>query len=276
MIGSRRRKGFAALGIVAITATLALVAFTGYWRLQGGRVLIVTSPSMGTVAPVGTLLWTTSTSVEDLHVGDVITFRPPANFGTHIYTHRIIDIRAGGAITTKGDINAAADPWVLHSRDVLGVVAMRWWVMGWLVKGLPILIIGAILLGVLLTRFTHRDWRVPLATCGSAFLIALTIFVLKPLTRAEQVSFVPHATEAQATYVATGILPMRISEAGGRHTDLRPGELGSVVTSTNHAGRFSVHLALWMSPWWWALLALWFIPPLWYLTRGRRIEDPTV
>src|SRR5918996_5189619 len=75
---------------------------------------------MGRAAPVGTLLWVHPADVGDIGVGDIITFRTPAEWmsatGTdaeheQTYTHRVVDRDPDGSLRTKGDMNAAEDPW---------------------------------------------------------------------------------------------------------------------------------------------------------------------
>jgi signal peptidase I len=49
--------------------------------------------------------------------GDVVIVRPPGLTG--LVVHRIVDIE-GDILTTQGDNNERPDPWVLHSRNVVG------------------------------------------------------------------------------------------------------------------------------------------------------------
>ena len=54
--------------------------------------------------------------VQDLEVGDVVTYLPPADSGvTTLVTHRIVEIepgeQGGSVMRTKGDANADVDPW---------------------------------------------------------------------------------------------------------------------------------------------------------------------
>ncbi|RFA13148.1 hypothetical protein B7R22_14210 [Subtercola boreus] len=98
----------AAAILLAVLLLAALVFF-----ITGGRWFVVQTPSMGETAPVGTLILTTPTNGQ-VAVGDIITFRPPTSPG-EVYTHGIIAISADGAISTRGDINGATDPWQLRA-----------------------------------------------------------------------------------------------------------------------------------------------------------------
>lgn len=254
----------------ALLFVLGFAAFTGYWYATGGRWLIVQTPSMGRSAPVGTLLWVEPT--DDLHVGDIISFHPPGNPQV-TYTHRIDVIAADGTITTQGDGNAVADPWRLHRSDVTGVVAMRWWAVGWLVRAAPVLIIGGLLLAVLVRRFTAVRWKLPATTVGLAALAAVAICVYRPLMRAQLVVFehvgaAHHA--AQATYVSTGLLPVRLTAAGARPVVLNNGEFGTVVADkVGPDGRFTATVDAALTWWMWAALVLiCFVPALWSVAVG--------
>jgi hypothetical protein len=74
MIG--RAVSWAACLVVASFLVVCVV-----WRAEGGRWERVESPSMGTVAPVGTLLWVKPADFAALRPGDFISFRPPGTRG---------------------------------------------------------------------------------------------------------------------------------------------------------------------------------------------------
>lgn len=267
---SLRGASWKAVAAVAVLIAIAgLAAFSAYWFAAGGRWLVVDSPSMGRSAPVGTLLWIEP--VGKLHDGDVISFHPPGSTAT--YTHRIHGIAANGEITTKGDGNPAPDPWLLHRSDVTGVVALRWWAVGWLIRAAPLLVIGTVVLSVLVTRFTALAWRLPAATVGVAVLLTLAVRIYRPLMRAELVSFEhvgPTAHAARATYVSTGLMPIQVSAPGARPIVLHDGEFGSVLARHVDAhGRFSAAVGAHLGwPLWVALMALCFLPAAWSATVG--------
>lgn len=65
----------------------------------------------------GSVVFERHVPVSDLRVGDVITFRPPAPAGVDgLVTHRIVRITPQG-ILTRGDNEAARDPWVLRPQQ---------------------------------------------------------------------------------------------------------------------------------------------------------------
>ena len=130
---------------VVLAALMVLPTLLGYERY------VIISGSMEPTIPVGSVVYDEVVPVEDLEVGDVITFVPPAEYGVDDpVTHRIVQIvvadetsSAPGALVfrTKGDANEDADPWrmvldgpeqarVVHHVPYVGYVYMalqvRW------------------------------------------------------------------------------------------------------------------------------------------------------
>jgi hypothetical protein len=164
---------------------------------------------------------------------------------------------------------------------VTGVVAMRWWAVGWLIRAAPLLVIGGALLYVLVRRFTAVRWKLPAATIGIAALVTLSIWVYRPLVRAQLVVFQQvgegrHA--ASATYVSTGLLPVKLTAAGSRPVVLHDGEFGSVLTRVVDAqGRFRADVVphiTWQL--WVALILICFLPALWSVAVGLTPERAAV
>jgi membrane protein implicated in regulation of membrane protease activity len=228
---------------------------------------------MGTAAPVGTLLWVKPVDKADLHVGEFITFRPPGAATT--YSHRIYKIHSDGQIETKGQITAP-DPWRITSHDIVGHVDMRWWGLGWLVKALPILVLGGLVLWFLVTRFASRRWKLPLAVLGFALLTSIAIVVYRPFTRAIQLSATPTADGGRASYVSTGLLPLRLQAVGGGHTDIRAGEIATIVSRhANTQGKYPVFLHPHIPIWFWVgLVAACLVPAIWTTIFGTRPAGP--
>jgi len=240
--------------------TLLVVTLAG-WRAHGGRWERVETASMGTQAPVGTLLWVAPVDPADLRVGDLITFHPPGTRAT--YSHLIRSVNADGTFSTQGAITAP-DPWRVPAEDVVGKVVWRWPGIGWLVLAAPVLLLGGAVVGLVCRSVRHRDLRLSVAVVGSALVVAVTLVVYRPLTRADQVSFVPVPGGARATYVSTGLLPLRLTAAGGGSVVLRDGQVGSVVargTADPGHRRYAVTLRP-AVPWTWSipLVAACFLP----------------
>ena len=143
----------AALGIVVLV--IIVPALLGLQRY------VITGGSMTGTISKGSVIYSRLTPVEQLKVGDIITFYPPGSSAP--VTHRIIGIDSGQdgkqVYRTKGDFNEAADPWkvnlveprqaryVLHIPAigyVLALLAIRQVRM--ILIGLPALVIAVSLL----------------------------------------------------------------------------------------------------------------------------------
>ena len=119
---------------VALALLILLPSLLGYERY------VIESGSMEPALPVGSVVYSRPVDADDLAVGDIITFKPPPEYGIdQVVTHRVADIQrapvstqrpdAGapeeqsvepgpkpGAktrriFTTKGDANEDPDPW---------------------------------------------------------------------------------------------------------------------------------------------------------------------
>ncbi|HWU32999.1 MAG TPA: hypothetical protein VN108_08995 [Marmoricola sp.] len=283
MSARREAKGRAWIRIAswAVVALLVgFVAFCGLWRLEGGRWERVETPSMGEVAPVGTLLWLKPVDFKTLRVGDFITFHPPGE-RTLTYSHRVYRLNADGTISTKGVI-PAPDPWRLTSADVIGEVKMNWWGAGWLVIAAPVLIIGAfIVLGIRLV--VSHEWKLPVTVLLGSLVITVALVWYRPLINADQLAFAPDQHGgAVATYVGTGLLPIRLTAHGGAtgastrgssigaSVVMRDGEVGSVrVTNPDTFHQLRVDLKPAIPGWFWVLIVLiCFLPALYSLIVG--------
>lgn len=256
-------------GTTAVVALLAFTAFCVAWRVDGGRWERVETPSMGQVAPVGSLLWVKPAAPGSLHVGDFISFHPPGAPSGVTYSHRIHAMHADGTFTTKGVI-PAPDPWRLTADDVVGSVRMTWWGAGWIVAAGPVLVIGFLVVG-LLRSVVRRRWRLPLVLVGASLVVSIAIGIYQPFVNAQQLAFAPAAHGgADATYVGTGLLPIRLSAHGGGSVVLSDGEVGTVhVSKVDHDGRLRVGLRPAIPFWFWVALVLaCFLPALWTLVVG--------
>jgi len=96
-------------GAVIILLAIGIGPFTGRYR-----VVTVLSGSMRPNMAVGSLAVSTPERLDQLRVGQVISFQAPVE-GHEVVTHRIVQIVARGTrprVRTKGDANTAPDPWV--------------------------------------------------------------------------------------------------------------------------------------------------------------------
>ena len=96
--------------VVAIAALMLAPPLFGLERY------VITGGSMSGSIDRGSIVFEEVVPVSELAVGDVITYEPPVDSGADgLVTHRIVSIRRPDSrspvIRTKGDANAAADPW---------------------------------------------------------------------------------------------------------------------------------------------------------------------
>jgi signal peptidase len=109
------RVGSGLVNLVVIAVTLAGVGYLAP-SLFGYERYVITGGSMSGTFEKGSIAFEKPVPVEDVKVGDVITYLPPPDSGvTHLVTHRIISdkILETGArqLQTQGDANPDPDPW---------------------------------------------------------------------------------------------------------------------------------------------------------------------
>jgi len=138
------------------------------------------------------------------------------------------------------------------------------------VKAAPVLLIGAIVLRLLVWRLRTPRWKLPVSIVGASLLLAMAVVIYQPLTRAQQLAFVGEAGGARATYISTGLLPLRLEAVNGGHADLRAGQIGSILsTHADSHGKYPVSLKPHFPFWWWVVLVLaCFLPAFWTLAFG--------
>jgi signal peptidase I len=134
-----RAAGNTAVIIAAVVACVvaALMFVPG---LLGYDRYVITGGSMSGTFERGSLVFERQVPVEDLNVGDVITYLPPAESGiSELVTHRVIsitpnpDVSGGLVFKTKGDANASADPWTFTLADTVQPRVLGWIpLVGWI------------------------------------------------------------------------------------------------------------------------------------------------
>jgi len=105
--------------LVAITVASAAYIVPGFF---GYERYVITGGSMSGTFEKGSIAFEKPTPVEDLKVGDVITYLPPADSGVGtLVTHRILTMEEGEngrtVFTTQGDANPDPDPWEFSLVD---------------------------------------------------------------------------------------------------------------------------------------------------------------
>lgn len=110
-----RRTRRARLGGALVTLASILVSFLALGFIVpaafGLERYVIAGGSMTGSISRGSVVFEEVVPVSDLRVGDVITYLPPPDSEIdQLVTHRIHSIR-GDKLRTKGDANAAVDPW---------------------------------------------------------------------------------------------------------------------------------------------------------------------
>lgn len=247
-------------------AAAAVIVAAIFW-ISGGRWFIVESPSMGQTAPVGTLVLSTPVSIDELSVGDIITFVPPA--ATEVYTHRIVKIGSAG-LTTRGDINGATDPWVVGQADIVGQATRVLPGIGWLLRSIPFLVIGGMVVWFL-SGFLRTGLRRSIARIlGFSLVATITAFILRPFVGVAILELATGQSGAEATIVSTGLLPIRVQATGGTFVDLVSGQVGKLnIPGLLDNGSYQLASTLNLSLWGWILFGLACATPLlWCLIVG--------
>ncbi|MEJ2860735.1 LamG-like jellyroll fold domain-containing protein [Actinomycetospora flava] len=268
-----RRPSSLVPGVIVAAAVLAVFAAALAWHATGGRWQIISTPSMGTAAPVGSVVLTRPDPSPA--IGDILTFQPPSTERARSVTHRVVAVEPGPrgtGIKTRGDINGGVDPWVLHAPDLTGRVVLVLPGLGWLVRALPALIAGIVLLWWATRRWLPWLWAVPTRVLGLSLLLAATSLVLKPFVGTTTLASHADAGGAHLTLVSTGVLPTRITADTGGELDLVSGQVGLLTMPRPPQANGNVLTSGVHMPWWlWIVMtAFWLLPMIYGLVAARR------
>lgn len=253
-------------------AVAGLVALISLFTISGGSWFVVDSPSMGVAAPVGTVLFDRPVR-GPLHLGEIITYRSPANASV-TYTHRVIRIDRDGSVQTKGDINGAIDPWTINRAEILGtpVLIVPW--IGWFFRAVPILVLGLVVVAVATSFIRDRVARGTAWVLGVTCAIAVAGVVLQPFVAVDVLATTASATSVHATVVSTGILPTEVRVLGGDSVVLNDGQVGHLAVAVLHgSGKYQLESSVHMGPLGTLMLTVvCAIPLVWCLALGRAKE----
>jgi signal peptidase len=167
-------RGLASTALL-LTALLALAGVV-LVRVDAVRVSRVLTGSMAPVVPPGSVVVSRPVAADTVRLGDLVMFLPPAPFstgGTPV-VHRVVELRHERGdilLRTKGDANAARDPWTLNaSRSTLHRVAWSSATAGrvadLLARGGGALLLGVVV-ALLAVRMLLAMWRPRGARRGS-------------------------------------------------------------------------------------------------------------
>ncbi len=265
-----------------LCASVALSALAVFgWDLMGGRLMVMTTPSMCPTVCVGSLV-----AVQPLHgpvhPGELVTFRPPGQSAT--FTHRVVKVEDNGSFTTKGDADASPDPWVVPPSDVVGRVSFTAAGLGWWLRALPMVAAGTVVL-----LFARRVYRLRnRRTFERAFgvlIVAVPLLILRPLVRGDLIENVAdphHRGWLKGLFVNTGLLPIHLTVVGGHSAPaLAPSRLTWLFGPKMSSGVFGVRQSAALPAWGWVLVGAFVLSPiigfaLYRATRPVELESAGV
>jgi signal peptidase I len=237
---------------VAVLTTLVVVLTVAIvWMIvtSGLRFFMVSSPSMGVTAPVGTLV--VSRPSPDYQVEDIVSF----DRDDRTYTHRIIAANPDGSFVTRGDLNNVADPLPVLPSQIIGKAVWLAPGLGWLWRGLPLLIIGAlIVVGVSRLRRLDHPWQWVLRISGWTLVFCLVAMWLRPWVGVAMLGSTPAAGAGVDMHVVnTGLFPLDVLGerlVSGQDATIR-------VTQLNDRGEYTITPGLAFH--WWEQVGLFLI-----------------
>jgi signal peptidase len=122
------------LGAAVLILLLAIaVAVIALPALVGGSAMTVLTQSMEPHLPPGTLIVVRPTPVDQIRVGDVMTYQIESG-SPAVVSHRVISktyVNGEPAFTTKGDNNDAADPNPVRPVQIRGTLWYSVPLLGW-------------------------------------------------------------------------------------------------------------------------------------------------
>ena len=239
------------LDVFTATIAVAVMASVG-WRLSGGTMFTIATPSMCPDLCVGTLVLDRPLH-GPLEAGMVVTFRPPGS--TTVYTHRVTAVLGNGEFRTAGDALGVVDPWTVPRARVVGVVVAGVRDLGWLWRSLPSMSAALACYLCVRRRMTARA-RVDLDPLAVTLFLVVPVLVLRPLLRAAIVAWRPVGRTAVLHIVNSGLLPSEFRITGAPVVGpVNPGALVRVVASPGARG-ISLSVMASIPAWQWAVVGL--------------------
>ncbi len=264
--------------VTGAAATLALALVVAVPLLGGMRLFVVSSPSMGTAAPVGTLVVTRPASTTSVQRGEVVAYAPLDGPGPTV-VHRVVATEpssTGPTLVTRGDLNGSDDPHPVTDDRLVGraVALLPGW--GYAVRAVPLLGLGGVLVVLLTGLWLRPEVRGPVRLVAWSLLYAVTVLRLRPFVGVTEVAVSSSPDGSRVSFVSTGMLPVTVTEqlghAASGPSHLSYGERGELAVHVAAAGdRLRLHVRPDLS--WTAWLLLWglcLLPVVWTLAVEHR------
>lgn len=197
------------------------------FSLAGGKWFIMTTPSMGTQIPVGTLVLAKPDPTP--HIGQIVVFRP--NLSSAIFIHKIVKTTPNGHFITKGNLDSNTDPGFITSKNIIGVVTNTFSYMGWLVAVSPIILIGFIM-AVLLPKLAPSLNKIGVWFTAYVITTLLVILKLSPLLRVTEIAIVKSKGKILASFVNSGLIPLQFHAEGQTAHNILSGQVKTFMFHT--------------------------------------------
>ncbi|MFW8745055.1 hypothetical protein ACOI9R_33500, partial [Mesorhizobium japonicum] len=179
------------------------------------------------------------------------------------YTHRVVRVSPDGGVATKGDINGADDPWTVHQADLVGVVTTVVPGLGWLVRALPILIVGMTVVEVSSRLMRGAQLRAATRMVGASVVFAAAGAVLRPFANAQVLRTYSSGSGIGLDVVSTGLLPVRVSVGASHYVDLLSGQVGHLlIPGSESPDHYRIGTMLHLGPTEWVVIVLLCCSPL--------------
>jgi signal peptidase len=149
--------GLLAALTLAAAAPIAVYAQPGLVGDDEARI-VLTGSMEPAISPGDIVFLDTDVTVDEVRVGDVVTFRGHADAGT-TYTHRVVDVSentGGTVLATKGDANEDPDPMRVDDAMLVGAVDHQIPVYGKAVDGAHSLPLAPLLIGLSIVTIVHE------------------------------------------------------------------------------------------------------------------------
>ncbi len=245
------------LGTITVSIVLIVLALLWTsWYFIGGHLYMVSTPSMGMVAPVGSLVISPPNNNSELKVGQVAVFKVPDS--NVIYIHRLYKKLPNGSFETKGDLEQVPDPWTITKQDIVGINPTIIPALGWVYKlavwffvGSAIILVGSMFIAN--HHYRHRFYIVCVIV-----LIIVPILIYKPLVRGYILNSTYANNTAKVALVNTGIFPAYYHTYGTSNVYAAPGQV--IVISKNYSQtksnfhRIPINITVAIN--WWIVLIL--------------------
>lgn len=110
-----------AQGIITVLLAVIVLILLGVFfipQCMGYQPYNIQTASMTPKYPVGSMIYVKETALEDLEVGDVVTYRTSSE-GGWVVTHRLTQIdKETGVLVTKGDANNTEDGSISYTSVI--------------------------------------------------------------------------------------------------------------------------------------------------------------